>query len=206
MSSGFSVKAPTLVAISLLELVDSNNKDTNLRSLNTDILEVIYKKRKPTLFTFLALGKESYSSPDGHIVNLFFKSMKGQALAVDVLCHCSCPAFQYWGAAYNATEGKYNFRGKKEKRPPNDRDPQRKNKVCKHIAALRVVLNRTTVAQMMKRGSRKLKSSINQVPQVGIHSKVFLNSLHKVYHFDVDKIANISDGQVEALMIKSFKE
>jgi len=58
------------------------------------------------------------------------------ALAVlantDLKVRCTCPAFQYWGPAYQLTK-KDAIYGKGEKRPPKVRNPKQKGLFCKHL-------------------------------------------------------------------------
>ena len=45
---------------------------------------------------------------------------------------CNDPSFQFWGPHYNLTQIKSAY-GPGETRPPDIRDPERKNLVCKHL-------------------------------------------------------------------------
>lgn len=50
-----------------------------------------------------------------------------------VTVFCTCKAFQYWGSAYNLSSLKAKI-GTTESREPVVRDPEHKNKLCKHLA------------------------------------------------------------------------
>jgi hypothetical protein len=56
---------------------------------------------------------------------------------MDVHLSCSCPAWQWQGPEYHAQQGKYQD-GKPvgTAATPNVRDPERVNRVCKHVAAV----------------------------------------------------------------------
>jgi len=56
---------------------------------------------------------------------------------MDVSLSCSCPAWQWQGPEYHAQMSKYQD-GKPvgTASPPNVRDPERVNRVCKHVAAV----------------------------------------------------------------------
>ena len=49
----------------------------------------------------------------------------------DVYLHCTCPAFQYTGPAWHATENSYNLYVT-EDRSPDIRDPGKDKYLCKH--------------------------------------------------------------------------
>jgi hypothetical protein len=55
-----------------------------------------------------------------------------EALKGDILVHCSCPAFKWWGYAYIASERKYKI-GRSQKIYPHVRNPHLKGTVCKHL-------------------------------------------------------------------------
>lgn len=146
-----TLTAHRLIAISLYELIKDNHSGTNLKSLNTEVKEVRYKKTNPNLFTFLVRSFENYSSPTGHLVNIKLLSNKrGTILKQDVRVSCTCPAFTYWGSKYNATIGEYNYRTS-TKIAPDKRDPNRLRKVCKHIASLRLYLKNRTKHSLNKK-------------------------------------------------------
>lgn len=63
---------------------------------------------------------------------------------------CTCPAWQYWGAAFNSTDQKYNLE-KKENRPPDIRNPERDYLMCKHTLAVLRNIQRATFPDLILR-------------------------------------------------------
>lgn len=161
-----------VLAASLIDLIDNNHDLTNLRSLNTDILEVKWYKRNPMLFAFLARSYEHYSNPNGHLVAIKFAKDTGQMLAKDCRVACTCPAYLYWGSLYNATQGDYNYKTSTDI-APNVRDPNRERKVCKHIAAVRQIMRNMTGSTVHK----KYKDSIGKFPSVAPKIKSNANTI-----------------------------
>jgi len=54
-------------------------------------------------------------------------------LETDVEVSCNCPAWLYWGSAYNAEQEQYRERRSPTGvEPPDIRDPMRERLVCKH--------------------------------------------------------------------------
>lgn len=156
------------LAVSLKDIVDKNkNKQTNIRGFNckTHIIEF---KSISNRFLFLVSCNESYSSKTGHIVSIHFdRTPKGKPLSDEVKLHCSCPAFIYWGSAYNSTQKKYNL-DFTETRPPDIRDPQRRNDICKHISKVKNDLRGMTY-RMLEKKSDVVKAYLNtELPRIGI--------------------------------------
>ncbi len=61
-----------------------------------------------------------------------------KALQGDILIHCECPAWLYWGYQYKGTEKGYSI--KPETRPPVKRNPKLKGATCKHLDATNYTL------------------------------------------------------------------
>jgi len=61
---------------------------------------------------------------------------------VDIQLFCSCKAFQYWGPAHILSLDKYDAMagGRKEVRPPKERNPKKYGMLCKHLDRLLKVL------------------------------------------------------------------
>lgn len=137
-----------IIAETLDRLLHQNNPKTNRLSKTAQVQEVKYSKRNPRLYTFLVKGSQSYSSKTGHIVNILFTDntirKNGQLLNKNMKCSCTCPAFQYQGCAFNATMGRYNL-SNPENTPPDTRDPMRKNKICKHVAATTPIIQKLKI-------------------------------------------------------------
>lgn len=136
------------ISISLTELDETNSYKPRLKARKSKVKGIITRKNLKR-FKFLVKSTESYSSPNGHIVSFMYPKVSlmqaydGKVASTprnsDVKVWCTCQAWQYWGAAYNATDKKYNL-DKIEKIEPNVRDPNREYLVCKHVhAALRYI-------------------------------------------------------------------
>jgi len=60
---------------------------------------------------------------------------------MDLRLLCTCPAFQYWGSAYTLSRSKYDAKyGRRERRPPNIRNPKEHGSMCKHMHQVMRVL------------------------------------------------------------------
>jgi len=154
------------LAVTLLELYRENDIKPNKRSNNCRVYRIKYKVQDSKRYIFLVKCKESWSSPDGHIVSIYFEDKGNKVnrrniipLNSNIRTRCHCPAFVYWGSAYNATINKYIL-DKKENRPPDIRDPFRVNKVCKHIVAVTKSLSHKNF-KALQRG--RIYSSINML-------------------------------------------
>lgn len=128
-------------AVSLPHLEKINHPKFNERSLRSSIRIVDRAKgtrgKSGRRYLFLVTSKEVYSDLGGHLVTVFFTRGITDLRTPSrdkVRLHCSCPAFVFWGPAYNSThhEDPYNL-DFTENRPPDVRDPLRKVKVCKHL-------------------------------------------------------------------------
>lgn len=148
-------------AVSIKDLLNTNDVRFNGRSHNCKIYLVDYESSS-NRYLFLVKCFEKSSHDTGHIVSLNFDKKK-KPFFDDVHCHCTCPAFIYWGVAYNSTQNGYNLEAP-ETRPPNVRDPQRKVKLCKHLAKVAVSLKNTSYRLLDKRAKlidepNKIKSA-----------------------------------------------
>jgi hypothetical protein len=153
------------VAISLRELEKTNSPAFNKRGLNCIVHLIDYERVLGEVrYLFLVQGLESYSHDGGHIVSLLFdkgsaKFNKSRPLVDDVKLHCQCPAYVYWGAKFNATEGEYNL-DEKEDRAPDIRDPHREVKICKHVARVIRSIRSMTYDRLDDRANRKIKAAL----------------------------------------------
>lgn len=76
---------------------------------------------------------------------------------MDVLFSCSCPAWQWLGPEHNAQQGGYLDRTPRgTASPPDIKDPERHNRVCKHVAAV-VELAKQWVIPVRKKAPPKIK-------------------------------------------------
>ena len=131
------------------------------RASNCRVYKIKYKHRSKTRIILMVRCYEDYSNPKGHLVSLaldipkeqrdkVLKSKRTAILTLPMKTYCICPAYSMWGSKYNATKGGYNINSEgREDRPPNIRDPKRKNIVCKHIAAVAVALKSQSVYRAM---------------------------------------------------------
>ena len=91
-------------------------------------------------FAFLIRSNETYSSPNGHITSVLYPNIIKLSdiprfqypMTMDIRVHCSCPAFLFWGTEWISGYNDYNLEPATTI-PPNIRDPQRKNWLCKHL-------------------------------------------------------------------------
>ena len=67
------------------------------------------------------------------------KVAKEILFSADMKISCSCPAFQYWGPAYITSKMGSKY-GRKENRPPVERNPKEAGAVCKHAQLVLDVL------------------------------------------------------------------
>jgi len=154
-----------LKAINLIDLTKTNKPEFNQRGNNCTVYMIDYESSGENLrYLFLVKCKESYSNGTGHIVSMLFdkgSSKYNKPLSDDVRVHCQCPAFIYWGAAYNSTNpvngDSYNL-DFAENRTPDVRDPNREVKVCKHISKVRNKLRNITYKMLDKKAGIKASS------------------------------------------------
>ena len=139
----------------------SSGKDEKIKDRSSKSKVAGSRSRKNfRRFIFVVKSKSPNSSKQGHLVSILFpnitisqlkKNQQLQPKLTRVRIHCTCPAFQYWGSAYNSTTQKYNIPGKIEKRPPDERDPKRARLVCKHVYAVYKDLENDTFIRIYNR-------------------------------------------------------
>lgn len=118
-----------LMEMKMSEIIRENPNIVKQRStLITDVKLVsdkLYKTSRMVEFKVTGSKGKPYK------VVLFFRK-KGDVWG-EAKTYCSCPYMKWWGPNWNSlVEGFRLWRMGKEL-PPDIRDPQRKNKVCKHI-------------------------------------------------------------------------
>lgn len=154
----------------LVRLIKENNEKTNNRAKLATVKSVKYKKLVPNIFTYLVKGNMKSSSKSGYIVNVLIDKdhlrKNAQLTRQPLRLSCTCPAFLYWGSKYHATKEGYNL-GKGERRKPKKRDPEGKNKICKHIVAVKDILK-----------NEKIKAS--NIQETAWNSVEVLSSLENV--------------------------
>lgn len=152
-------------AENLMNLHRKNHIKTNERGGNCKIFKIKYVENSdPNRFLFYVVCSESWSNQNGWISSVLFedahlntKRDTKKPLNSSIRVKCSCPAFQYWGSAYNSTNEDYNL-DINEDREPNIRDPHRERKICKHLVKVRTTLRNTTFKKL-----RKAYSSVEEI-------------------------------------------
>ena len=147
-------------AFSLQELYNINSPKANNRAQNCKTYRIMYKKRNPNRYIYLVKCKESYSSASGHLVSVRFKKSEDNKypLTSEVRVKCSCPAWLYWGSDYNSTNEGY-WLDTKQDIYPVVRDPVLENKICKHVARVRLDLRNMTFNKLDKKKKLLVQSS-----------------------------------------------
>lgn len=125
-------------AVSIAELVRSTS-DYSKKYVKGVNVKFLFADRKNIKYYFRAKGFEPWSSNRFHNVILKFeKNPKIKDLrAMDVKISCDCPFWQYQGPDFNAQKEKYLEGDPKSRGEPVDRSSLSKNKICKHVAAVR---------------------------------------------------------------------
>jgi len=112
-----------------------------------------------TRLAFIVKSKETYSNPKGHIVSLLYPTVnfrnplsffRKDPMSIEVRARCSCPAWIFWGSAFNSTEGNYLIQPFSEHRAPDIRDPKRVHLVCKHVVRVGKALQGKSFSQLKK--------------------------------------------------------
>lgn len=148
-------------AVTIMELYSDNHNGTNQKANNCKIFKIKFDTRTTIKNRFIFYVKcfESYSKSNGWITSIVYQNIdhdkqrnQKKPLNTDVKVKCTCPAFLYWGSAYNATDKEYNWNFS-EIRKPDIRDPFRQRKICKHLSHVRTKLRNKTFRQMRKQYS-----------------------------------------------------
>lgn len=162
-------------AITMMDLYKDNHSRTNIKAKNCKIFKIKFDARSTLKNRFIFYVKcfEKYSKSSGWIVSIVYQNIdhdkqrnQKKPLNTDVRVKCTCPAFLYWGSAYNATDGDYNWNFS-EDREPNIRDPFRQRKICKHLSHVRTKLRNKTFKQMRKQyGAVALETHEEEIPEI----------------------------------------
>jgi len=167
-------------ALSLRELYEANNPKFNERAKNCKTFRIKYKSSGDR-YLFFVKCRESYSDPRGHIVSIKFDFDRDETVQrqknirpyeLDVKVRCGCESFAYWGQAFNITQLGANL-DFIENRPPDVRDPNRDNFICKHIARVR---QKTLKTLRMKQLEQKYKKSASFITDEDLIIEVLENS------------------------------
>lgn len=126
------------------QLIQGNTSKPKKYAKKSEV-KLVLPRKNLRRFKFLVKSKMPYSDPKGHLTSIlypkvdleraYFLSQGGTPQDARVKVWCTCPAWQYWGAAYNSTKNKYNLE-KKETRTPDIRDPNQEYLCCKHVHAV----------------------------------------------------------------------
>lgn len=134
-------------AVSIAELVRSTSEYSKkyVKGVNVKFL---YSDKKNLKYYFRAKGSEPWSSDSYHnIILKYEKNPKIKDLrALDVKLSCDCPFWQYQGPDFNAQNEKYLEGDPKSKGEPQDKSSLSKHKICKHVAAIREMIDKWLVS------------------------------------------------------------
>jgi len=100
---------------------------------------------KNAMFTYRVVSYMKGSDPRGHIVTVTLNKDPEQKdlRKLDIKLGCSCPFWKWWGPDFNAKNNDY-LKGKplSDGSAPEIRDPERKNKICKHVYVVGTVFEK----------------------------------------------------------------
>lgn len=203
--------------MTLLELFKKNGISPNSKSNNCRTYQIRYTPTDDKRFLFLVKCNEEYSDPKGHIVSFYFeeKGLKVNRRNISPLnsqtrVHCHCPAYVYWGSAYNATKGKFKIKYKpRELREPNVRDPKRQNLICKHLVNATKSFKSKNFT-MLGKGRMSVVSSIDELPTIAVSeclssvSSYIADTLDENLKGDygTEFIANLNEDNFENELLK----
>jgi hypothetical protein len=85
---------------------------------------------------YLQMDKFDFTTDEGveNFVNELKKLMWDIVENGEINIYCSCDAFLYWGYSYISTKKRYNYPSQRENRPPDIRNPEQRNSICKHLS------------------------------------------------------------------------
>lgn len=194
---------------SILEIIP---KKIRGKAMNCRVYKIRYKHPSNKRIVLLVKCFEDYSNPKGHFVSLAMNlskeneskvnSKRISVLSVPMKVHCSCPAWQYWGSAYNATVKKFVIPEKgRELRSPDIRDPEKKNLVCKHVIATTLALSSQSIYKALI-GKEKSK-------HIDIQEQTCMLSQFDLEEVSVEECTNILSNygyNVDNLSEDNFEE
>ncbi len=124
------------IAISFGELVQ-NTSQRSKKYVKRCIPRLFRSLPDKGLWIYKVKGMEPWSKGINTVrFQLLNKGIKTVGiLGRDISLSCTCDAWKFLGADYNALAGGYSERQLSDGRPPKIRDPRRKFKICKHIAS-----------------------------------------------------------------------
>jgi hypothetical protein len=199
-------------AFTLNRIVEMTD-DFALRYVPGVNVKVYKSERKDMIFYFKAKGFESWSATEYHDVIVEFQKNKKvtDIKALDVKLSCSCPFWQYYGPNDNAIAedylyGESKYKKYKRKNPdiktkPRDNSFLKKNRICKHIAAVNQTISNWVI-----------KNNLDTYREVNKIIKNFQDAV-KILSYDdvvlaieeVLKSFKSSDQKIMAKFIKFFR-
>ena len=128
-----------LVEVRLRSLLDSASSVIKGRAegYNVSYRLRLFKKDKNNFYFYV-------KKPGGkrYRVNFQFQGNDTEDMINDdVKVSCTCGYWKWFGPDWNAIQNNYKLRRMSDGSPPDIRDPQRENYICKHVYAAGKVLN-----------------------------------------------------------------
>lgn len=107
------------------------------------------------------------SKPEGHIVRIRVLRGRGdQIISRDILVSCSCPAWAYWGADYNAFHNGYSEAVRAKIHLDRAiRDPGRTYLICKHVYAIGSLVRGWAVPKAFEVEQKKRREMLKAPPK-----------------------------------------
>ena len=131
-------------AASMEDLIRATS-DFSTRNAPHSNARLIKSDPKNAMWTYRVVSFMKNSDPRGHIVTVtLVKDPKQRDLRkLEIQLGCSCPFWKWWGPDYNAKNEDY-LKGKprSDGSAPEKRDPERRNKICKHVYVVGQVFER----------------------------------------------------------------
>ena len=138
-------------AKSLADLMRDTSRFSIKRAPNTRVKQLRFDP-VGRRYVFKVNGFETWSDSRGHqvVVELGRDPKVKDIRALEVKVSCSCPFWKYYGPDYNSHSEKY-LEGDpySNLKFPSERDPNRKNKLCKHVFAVGEQIREYVVKQKL---------------------------------------------------------
>jgi hypothetical protein len=136
-----SGRSPTLA-----KLMHYTSSFSRKRAPNTSV-SIIKADPENMTWTYRAKGREKWSDPSGHVVNIVLEKQEGMKdfREMKVKVNCDCNFWKFWGPDFNSGNGGRGLDpyrlgpsiiDKGVSPAPKIRDPGRHNFICKHVAAV----------------------------------------------------------------------
>ena len=117
--------------VTMSKILKENPMIVKSRSLAISNIKLIYDKffKKSRMVEFQVEGTK------GSLYKVVFYFRDKNDIFDDVKVYCSCPYMKYWGPSWNGKIEGFRLWQMAKDVPPNERDPKREHKICKHIIA-----------------------------------------------------------------------